>query len=178
MYTKNSPATTANNMFVPRPLKPVQVDKLTIKLYPLVDSSMKPPECVHTFQTNKRALFALGINHRAMLNTLGAQLNLGAIVDSILGDWNCHFCWWNFQHLTILMFHSSAGTQVNDTTNASDLAILLPAVNGSSADFCKQVCFVQVQLNLNFASLVPPGVQGLTILRVSFTLNYHRAHMT
>jgi hypothetical protein len=32
----------------------------------------------------------------------------------------------------------------------------------------QEVCFVQVQLNLNFASLVPPGVQGLTILRVNF----------
>jgi hypothetical protein len=93
------------------------------------------------------------------------------IVDSILGDWNRHFCcnWCNFQHLTILSFHSSAGTQVINNTNANNLAILLPTIiNGPLADCCKQICFVQVQLNLDFASLVPLGVQELTILRVEF----------
>jgi hypothetical protein len=52
---------------------------------------MKPPECAHAFQTNKTALSALGINRRTMLDTLGTQLNLSAIVDGINGNWNCHF---------------------------------------------------------------------------------------
>jgi hypothetical protein len=139
-------------MFVPRPLELVQVDKQTVKLYPVVDLSMKPPECAHTFQTNKTALSALGIDRRAMLDTLGVQLNLSTIVDGILSDWNRHFhCnWCNFQHLTILLFHSSTGTQVNNTTNVNDSAILLPVTNGPQADCCKQVCFVLVQLNLDF----------------------------
>ncbi len=126
----NSPAATANHMFVPRPLKPVQVDKLTVKLYPAVDSSMKPPKRAHAFQTNKTALSAPGINCRAMLDTLGMQLNLSAIVNGVLGDWNRHFRrnWCNFQYLTILLFHSSAGTQVNDSTDASYLSILLPII--------------------------------------------------
>ncbi len=55
---------------------------------------------------------------------------------------------------------------MNDSTNVSDSAILLPIINGPLADCCKQVCFVRVQLNLNFASLVPCGIQRLTILRV------------
>ncbi len=149
---------------------PVQFDKLTIKLYPVVDLFIKPPEHAHAIQTIKTALSAPGIDRRTMLDTLGVQLNLSAIVDGILGDWNRHFrCnWCNFQHLTILSFHSSAGTQVNDTTGMSNSAILLPVVNGLLADCRKQVRFVQVQLNLNFASLVPPGVQGLTILRLEF----------
>ncbi len=50
----------------------------------------------------------------------------------------------------------------------SNSAILLAVINGRLADCCKQVRFVRVQLNLNFASLVPPGIQGLTILRVKF----------
>jgi hypothetical protein len=108
MSAKNPLAVTANHMFVPGPLNPVQVDKLTVKLYP----SMKPPECTHAFQTNKTALSTPGINRHTMLDTLGMQLNLSAIVDSVLGDWNCHFCcnWCNFQHLTNLSFHSSTGT--------------------------------------------------------------------
>jgi hypothetical protein len=105
-----------------------------------------------------------------MLDTLGAQLNLSAIVDGVLGDWNCHFRqnWCNFSHLTILSFHSSAGTQVHNTTNPNDSAMLLPVVNGPYADCRKQVQFVRVQLNLDFRSLVPPGVHGLTILRVEY----------
>jgi hypothetical protein len=59
---------------------------------------MKPPKCAQAFQTNKTALSALGIGCRTMLDTLGAQLNLSAIVNGILGNWNCHFCrnWCNF----------------------------------------------------------------------------------
>ncbi len=57
---------------------------------------------------------------------------------------------------------------MNDTPDASDSAFLLPVINGPLVDCCKQVCFVRVQLNLNFASLVPRGIQGLTILRVKF----------
>ncbi len=112
MSAKNSPAAMANHMFVPRPLEPVQVDKLTVKFYPVVDSSMKSPKRAHAFQTNEMALSAPGINRRTMLDTLGAQLNIGAIINGVLGDWNCHFCcnWCNFKHLTILSFHSTTCT--------------------------------------------------------------------
>ena len=80
-------------MFVPRPLKPVQVDKMTLKLYPVIDSMMKPPEHAHAFQiNNKTALAVPGIDRRMMLDTLGAQLNLSAIVDNVLGDWHRHIC--------------------------------------------------------------------------------------
>jgi hypothetical protein len=109
MSAKNPPVATANHMFVPRPLEPVQVDKQTVKLYPVVDLSMKPLKHAHAFQTNKTTLSALGINCHAMLDTLSVQLNLSAIVYGVLGNWNSHFhCnWCNFQHLMILSFHSS-----------------------------------------------------------------------
>jgi hypothetical protein len=160
----------ANFMFVPQPLEAIQVNKQTLKLYPVVDSSMKPPKRAHAFQTNKTTLSIPGIDRRAMLDTLGAQLNLSTILDGILGDWICHFrCnWCNFAHRTILLFHSNACTQVNNTSNANNLAILLPVVNELVENCCKQVCVVQVQLNLDFASLVSRGIQALTILRVEF----------
>ena len=44
-----STAPKTNYMFVPRTLKPVQIDKMTVKLYPVVDSTMKPPERTHAF---------------------------------------------------------------------------------------------------------------------------------
>ncbi len=133
-----------NLMFVPWSLESIQVDKLTVKLYPVANLSMLAPERAHAFQTNKTALSIPGIDRRAMLDTLGTQLNLSAIVDGVLGDWNRHFhCnWCNFAHLTILSFHSNAGTQVNNTTVANNLAILLPVIDGLYADCYKQVRFV------------------------------------
>jgi hypothetical protein len=105
-----------------------------------------------------------------MLDTLGAQLNLSAIVDGVLGDWTCHFqrAWCNFANLTILSFHNDAGTQVNDTTTA-DSAVLLPVVDGSVTDCRKKnIRFVRVQLNLDFASLVTLDPPGVTVLHVEF----------
>ena len=73
-----------------------------------------------------------------MLDTLGAQLNLIAIVDGILGDWTRHFqwAWYNFANLTILSFHNNAGTQVNNTT-AVDSAVFLPVIDGP-ANACRK----------------------------------------
>ena len=47
---------SGSTVFVPRTLEPVQIDKMTVKLYPVVDSTMKPPERAHAFQINKTAL--------------------------------------------------------------------------------------------------------------------------
>jgi len=160
----------ATFMFVPRTLEPVQIDKMTVKLYPVVDLTMKPLERAHAFQINKTALAAPGIDCRLMLDTLGAQLNLSAIVHGILGDWTHHFqrAWCNFSNLTILSFHNDAGNQVNDTT-ATDSAILLPVVNGPVTDCRKKyIRFIRVQLNLDFASLVTLDPPGVTVLHVKF----------
>ena len=60
----------AKYMSAPRPLEPVQVDKMTLKLYPVIDSTMKPPERAHAFQINKTALPTPGINCQMMLSVL------------------------------------------------------------------------------------------------------------
>jgi hypothetical protein len=152
-----------NYMFVPWPFEPVQVNKMIVELYPAVYSTMKPPECVHAFQTNKTTLAMLGINHRGMLNTLGAQLNLSAIINGVLGYWKHHFCcnWCDFTNLAILLFHNNAGSQVNNATTAHDLAILLPVVDGAMIACCKQhICFVCIQRKLDVLHLItvdPPG---------------------
>jgi hypothetical protein len=158
-------------MFVPRPLKPVQVDKITVKLYLVVHLTMKTPERAHAFQMNKTALAMPGIDRRMMLHSLGAQLNLSAIIDSVLGNWNHHFRrnWCNCANLTILSFHNNAGAQVNNTTTATDSAVLLPVINGAVTTCRKQhIRFVCVQMNLDFASLVTLNPPGVTVLRVEF----------
>jgi hypothetical protein len=168
MSSSTVPKTTF--MFIPRTLEPVQIDKMTVKLYPVVDWTMKPPERAHAFQINKTALATPGIDRCLMLDTLDAQLNLSAIVDGVLGDWTRHFqrAWCNFANLTILSFHINAGNQVNNTT-AADLAVLLPVVDGPVTDCRKKyIRFVRVQLNLDFASLVTLDPPGVTVLHVQF----------
>jgi hypothetical protein len=60
----------------------------------------------------------------------------------------------------------NAGTEVNNTTTANNSATLLPMIDGPIANCRKQVCFVRVQLNLNFSSLVSQGIQGVTVLHM------------
>jgi hypothetical protein len=79
-------------MSIPWPLEPVQVDKMTVKLYPVINSTMKPPKRAHAFQVNKTVLMAPGIDRYLMLDVLGAQLNLSAIVDGIRGQGHNHCC--------------------------------------------------------------------------------------
>jgi hypothetical protein len=158
-------------MFVPWPLKPVQVDKITVKLYLIINLTTKPPEHAHAFQTNKAALAMPGIDCRMMLDTLGTQLNLSAIVNGVLGNWNRHFHhnWCNFANLTILSFHNDTGAQVNHTTTATNSAILLPVINSAVTAWQKQnILFVCVQMNLDFASLVTLDPPGVTVLQVEF----------
>ena len=158
-----------HNMFVPCALEPVQVDKMTVKLYPIIDSTMKPPKRAHAFQVNKTTLMAPGIDRYVMLDVLGAQLNLSAIVNGIRGDWYCHYRrnWSNFDNLTILSFHNNSGAQVNNTTTTEDSALLLPVANGPIPSCCKQdFRFVWVQMNLDFASLVTLDNPGVTVLRI------------
>jgi hypothetical protein len=75
---------------------------------------MQPPEHAHAFQVNKITLATPGIDRRAMLDTLGAQLSLSATVSGTLGNWDCHFNrnWCNFAHLSILLYHNDTGAQV------------------------------------------------------------------
>jgi hypothetical protein len=169
--TRTAAPKAPHNMFIPRALEPVQVDKMIVKLYSVIDLMMKPPERAHAFQVNKSMLTAPGIDCYVMLDVLGTQLNLSAIVDSIRGDWYCHYCrnWSNFNNLTILLFHNNSGAQVNNMTTAEDSAVLLPVANGPIPSCCKQnIRFVWVQMNLNFASLVTLDNPGVTVLHVEF----------
>ena len=84
--------------FVPRPLVVVQVGRLQVSLYPVVDPSMPVFERAHAFQVAKSALEALPLDKRQILDALGAQLNCSAIVDGLVHDWRYLFdsTWFDF----------------------------------------------------------------------------------
>jgi hypothetical protein len=49
MSDKRPGSLKTNYMFVPLPLESVQIDKQTVKLYPVVNLTMKPPLRAHAF---------------------------------------------------------------------------------------------------------------------------------
>jgi len=157
--------------FVPRPLVVVQVGRLQVSLYPVVDPSMPVFERAHAFQAAKSALEALPIDKRQILNALGAQLNCSAIVDGLVHDWRYLFdsTWFDFTQLTIVSFHNSAGTQINNTTIVGNATILLPVIDGAVAN-CRQadVRFVRVTSNVDFSRLVRLPNYGPVVLRIGF----------
>ncbi len=92
-------------------------------------------------------------------------------VDSVQDDWLrfFHDSWCDFSRLAILSFHNNAGDQINDTTLAANMAILLPVINGAIANRRRpNVKFVRVQICPNFCALVNVEPPSLTTLRVEY----------
>ena len=156
--------------FAPKTLVPVSVGRTTVNLYPVVDTTMQVHERAHAFQINKTALSLQAIELRVMLDALGAQLNLSASVEGMIEEWLRFFqdSWFDFSLLQILSFHNNAGGQVNDTTTATDRAILLPLQEWPIADCRKPIKFVQVQLNLNYAVLANVNPPSPAVLRATY----------
>jgi hypothetical protein len=159
--------------FVPRNLVPIQVGRLSASVYPKIEPSMPVFECVHAFQLVKSALETLPVDTRLILDALGTQLNCSAIVDGLMFDWQSPFdsTWYNFCNLAIITFHDSAGTEIKNTTNAGDPAILLPIQNSpKAACHQKDVHFVCVTCSVSFSRLVTISNYGPTTLCIGFYL--------
>ena len=156
--------------FTPRALIPVSVGRFTVNLYPIVNATMTVQERAHAFQINKAALLSLAIDLRAMLDALGAQLDLSASVEGMIEEWLRLFqdSWFDFTYLQILSFHGDAGLQVNDTTEDADPAVLLPLVDGNIATCRKAFKYVRVQLSLSYRGLASANLGGPTVLRATY----------
>ena len=159
--------------FVPRDLVTVQVGRLSVSLYPKVETGMPVFERAHAFQVNKSALEPLPIDTRLILDALGAQLNCSAIVDGLIFDWRGLFdsAWYDFQHLMIAGYHSSDGKEIKNCTIAGSSTILKPVQNGNKPD-CRapDLRFVRVTCSIDFTGLVTVANYGPTILRVGYYL--------
>jgi hypothetical protein len=157
MATPFNPNAVSEMGFMPLDLVDVTVGRVSTKLHPKIMSTMQIFDRAHAWQINKTALFNLPADFKLVIDAFGAQLNATSTVEGIVSNWK-HFCadrWYNFHHLTIMLFHNSKGTVMNDTTTAADAQILLPVQNGVVAA-CRQqdIKFVWVQCVINFAPLV------------------------
>jgi hypothetical protein len=125
-------------MFVPRELVTIQVGCLSASVYPKINSSMPIFKRTHAFQVVKNALKPFPIETRIILDAIGMQLKCSAIIDGLIYDWHSTFdkAWFNFRNLAIILFHDSAGAQINNMTIASNPAVLLPAQDSAVALCC------------------------------------------
>jgi hypothetical protein len=73
--------------FAPRALVPISVGRLTVYVYPGINSTMLPHEGAHAYHINLTALTSQNLDLRLQLDALGHQLNLQATVDGIVNDW-------------------------------------------------------------------------------------------
>jgi hypothetical protein len=154
--------------FIPKQLVQVSVGRYQVNLYPKLSPSTSVVERAHAFQICKSALSALNINICILFNALGSQLNCMATIDGLVYNYTQIYKegWFNPANLQILSFHDSTGMQINNTTIVRNPAFLLPVVNGPVAD-ChqKDVCYVCVQLSLNFAGLLGPQHIGASVIK-------------
>ncbi len=119
----------------------------------------------------KNALEPFLINTQIILDMIGTQLNCSAIIDGLIYDWRSNFdeAWFDFRNLAIILFHDSAGAQINNTTVAGNPAIVLPVQDGAIALSCQQdIRFVRVMCTINFQVLITIPNPGLMMLHVGF----------
>jgi hypothetical protein len=122
MATPFNPNAISEMDFTPLDLVGITVGHVSAKLYPKITSTMQIFDRAHAWQINKTALFNLPVDFKLVINAFGAQLNATSTVKGIVSNWKRFFAdhWYNFHHLTIMLFHNSEGTVMNDTTTAAN----------------------------------------------------------
>jgi len=158
---------TREMQFTHKALVPVKVGGHSVNLYPVFDTSMSAAERAHGFHVCKSNLTAAPLSPRQILNAMGQQTGQSAVVEGGVAGLLRHFQdhWTNFRNLTIVSWHDSTGTIINNTTVAGDPSILLPIQNGALAN-CRQpdVKFVRVQVSVDYTN----AMRGVSPIRLDF----------
>ena len=109
--------------FTPKDTITISVGRYQAQVYVKVTPDMYDFERSYAYHQTLSALKKLlPIDPQLLLDTLGNQLNVSMVVDGIKFDWLNYYRknWCNPAHLTILSFHNSAGTIMNNATAAGD----------------------------------------------------------
>ena len=158
--------TTCEMQFTHKALVQVKVGGQSVNLYPVLDATMTAAERAHGFHVNKSNLTAAPLAPRQMINAMGQQTGQSAVVEGAIAGLLRHFQdhWMNFRNLTIISWHDSTGTVINNTTVGGDPSILLPIQNGALAN-CGQpdVKFVRVQVSVDYSYTL----RGVSPIRLS-----------
>ncbi|KAL3787168.1 hypothetical protein HJC23_010178 [Cyclotella cryptica] len=114
-------------------------------------------ESAYAYHLDTAALCLLPISPAAYLDVLGNQLNVATIVDGNKFDWINYYkknrC--NFEKLTILTFHNSAGAIMPDAVLPNNSTVLKSTADNLAAGDRRpsDVRFIRVKLDLDFIPL-------------------------
>mmetsp|Transcript_34260 Transcript_34260/g.74141 ORF Transcript_34260/g.74141 Transcript_34260/m.74141 type:complete len:298 (+) Transcript_34260:318-1211(+) len=143
--------------FTPKETVTISVGQYHAQVYVKVTPDMLDFERSFAFHQTVSALKLLPIDPQLLLDTLGNQLNVSMVVDGIKFDWLNYYRknWYNMAHLTLLSFHNSAGTIMNNATIAGNAHVLKPIQDGLLND-CRppDVRFVRTKLSLDYRPLM------------------------
>jgi hypothetical protein len=144
--------------FTPKDPVDVSGDRYTASLYPKDTHDRPNYECAYAHHLDTTALRLLPISPAAYLDALGNQLNVATIVDRNKFDWINYYKknWCNFDKLTILTFHNSAGAIMPDAVLPNDSTVLKSTADNLAAGDRRpyDVRFVRVKLDLDFILLM------------------------
>ena len=131
-----SPVWSYKTPFTPKKQETGSVGRTSVSLYPKIDGLWSDAEKAMVYQQIRTALATTNLDQRTWILTLADRLDLMTSAKSNLADWerrlNGH--WADFAHLTILSWHNTAGTPINDTTMEDDPSILKPVQNSATED--------------------------------------------
>ena len=148
---------SALEAFTPKKTVTISVGRYHAQVYVKVTPDMLDFERSFAFHQTVSALKLLPIDPQLFLDTLGNQLNVSMVVDGIKFDWLNYYRknWYNMAHLTLLSFHNSAGTIMNNATTVGNAHILKPVQDGLLND-CRppDVRFVRTKLSLDYRPLM------------------------
>ncbi len=166
---------------VPREPLTIQVGCLSASVYPKIDPGMSVFECVHAFQVVKSALEPLPVNMHLILDAIDTQLNCSTIVGGLVFYWYSLFnaAWFDFQNLSIMLYHDSAGDPIDNSTMDNNPSLLLPMVNGPIvACHHQDIHYVHVSFSVDYRGLVTIPTPGPTMLRAGFYIELPQLMVT
>lgn len=159
----NAARVAAVTAFTPKETVPVKLEHQILYVYPRIDPGMSIAERAHAFHVTRAALRTIPLPPDVHLETFGSYMNSSSVVDGLKFDFQEHLreSWFDMTNLTILSFHDSAGTVLNDATTDADPSILKPVQDGPVND-CRpeDVRYVRLQLVLDFRDLCTAARAG------------------
>ena len=156
--------TAPGPLFIPKETVSVVIGRQSVHLYPDIHPSMSIAEKAHGFHITTTNLRSARLTPDVYVDHLGMHLDSTTIVAGLKYDFNNHLMknWLNNDHLRLLSFHNTAGTDITvPATTADDRQVLKPVQNGVIAD-CRpgDVRYVRYELDLDFADLCTGSKPG------------------
>ena len=125
------PAKAKNSLtFMTHPDVIARIAKSDVSFYLMLQHGWHVAKCAYAFHVNKNATEAISAEACLKIDFVDVQLNQAAFADGAKDEWICLFLrnLLNMDHLTIVSFHNSSGTVIDNAMTVLDERIFSPAI--------------------------------------------------